>query len=125
MTISIEQLSKIRGLSLDELQTRGRQGLTKLGERFLRAHAAEMSDEDLFREFNPVWRDGTGEGTADLMRYRLRAKNRRFLPSLEQRRAIVQMMNRRFPEERDAIIQIAEDALVGRFSLLGHTDLNF
>jgi hypothetical protein len=125
MPISIEQLSKIRGLSLHELQTRGRQEFSKLGDRFLRAHATEMSDDELFREFNPVWRDGTGEGTADLMRHRLRSKNRRFLPSLEQRKAIVTMMERRFPAEREAILKAAEDALKGRFSFLGLTDLEF
>ncbi len=107
------------------MRIRGRQGLTKLGDRFLRSQVTEMSDEELFREFNPVWRDGTGEGTADMLRYRLRARNRRFLPSLEQRRQIVEMMNRRFPAERDAIIETAEDALAGRFSLLGHDALEF
>lgn len=125
MPISLEQLSKIRGLSLDELRIRGRQRLSRLSDRFLRARAEEMSDEELYREFNPVWRDGTGEGTADLLRYRLRAKNRRFLPSLEQRRAIVEMMNRRFPTEHDAIIASAEKALTGRLSLLGHANLDF
>jgi len=125
MPISIEQLSKIRGVSLHELQVRGRQGVAKLSDRLLRARAAEMSDEELFHEFHPVWRDGTGEGTADMLRYRLRAKNRRFLPSLEQRRAIVEMMNQRFPSERAAIIKTAEEALAGRFSLLGHAKLDF
>src|SRR5262249_10905990 len=50
---------------------------------------------------------------------------RRFLPSLEQRREIVEMMNRRFPDERDAIINTAECALTGIFSLLGHIGLSF
>ncbi|MGH9938929.1 MAG: alginate lyase family protein [Blastocatellia bacterium] len=125
MPISIEQLSKIRGVSFRELLIRSRQGVAKLSDRLLRARATEMSDEELFHEFHPVWRDGTGEGTADMLRYRLRAKNRRFLPSLEQRRAIVGMMNQRFPTERDAIIKTAEDALAGRFSLLGHAKLDF
>ncbi|MGH9769701.1 MAG: alginate lyase family protein [Blastocatellia bacterium] len=125
MSISLEQLSKIRGLSLHEIRVRSRQRVAKLSDRFLRPSATEMSDEDLFHEFNPVWRDGTGEGTADMLRYRLRAKNRRFLPSLEQRRAIVEIMNRRFPAESDAIIETAEDALAGRFYLLGHADLDF
>jgi hypothetical protein len=125
MPISLEQLSKISELSLHELRIRGRQGIAKLSDRLLRARAPEMSDEELFHEFNPVWRDGTGEGTADLLRYRLRARNRRFIPSLEQRRAIVAMMNRRFPLERDAIIKTAEEALAGRFSLLGYSSLAF
>ena len=35
------------------------------------------------------------------------------------------MMNRRFPDERDAIINTAEAALAGKFSLLGHVGLSF
>src|SRR5215813_5364596 len=125
MAINIEQLSKIQRVSLHELQIRTRQRVAKLSDRLRPRRAPEMNDEELFNEFNPVWRDGTGEGTADLLRYRLRAKNRRFLPSLEQRRAIVSMMNRRFPVERDAIIKVAEDALRGRLKLLGHACLEF
>src|SRR5215510_1194659 len=56
---------------------------------------------------------------------RLRAKHKQFLPSLEQRKAVVEMMNQRFPAERDAIIKTAEAALAGRLSLLGHADLEF
>src|SRR5262245_21695990 len=35
------------------------------------------------------------------------------------------MMNHRFPDERDAIINAAEAALRGKFSLLGHVGLSF
>src|SRR5262245_37160890 len=125
MPISLEQLSKIRGVSFDELRVRSRQRFAKISDRLLRPRAPEMSDEEFSNEFNPVWRDGTGEGAADLLRHRMRARTRRFLPSLEQRRAIVAMMNQRFPAERDAIIKTAEAALAGRFSLLGHADLEF
>src|SRR5215813_10924873 len=125
MPISLEQLSKIRGVSFDELRVRSRQRFAKISDRLLRHRAPELSDEELSNEFNPVWRDGNGEGTADMLRYRLRARNRRFLPSLEQRKAIVEVMNKRFPTERDSIINTAEAALAGRFSLLGHTDLEF
>ena len=125
MAINIEQLSKIQRVSLHELQIRTRQRVAKLSDRLRPRRAPEMSDEQLFNEFNPVWRDGSGEGTADMLRYRLRAKNGRFLPSLEQRKAVVDMMNQRFPAERDAIIKTAEAALAGRLSLLGHADLEF
>src|SRR5215468_2942064 len=125
MAINIEQLSKLHRVSLHELQIRARQRVAKLSDRLRHRRAPEMSDEELFNEFNPVWRDGSGEGTADMLRYRLRAKNRRFLPSLEQRKVIVEMMNQRFPIERDAIIKTAEGALAGRLSLLGHADLEF
>src|SRR5215475_2718924 len=125
MSISLEQLNKIRGLSLDELRVRMRQGAAKLRDRFRRALAPEMSDAELAREFHPVWRDGTGEEAADRLRCRMRARSRCFLPSLARRGKIVEVMNRRFPAERDAIINAAESALRGKFSLLGHGALSF
>ncbi|HEU0173032.1 MAG TPA: alginate lyase family protein [Blastocatellia bacterium] len=125
MPISLKQLSKFRSVSLDELRVRSRQGAAKLSDRFRRASAPEMSDEELAHEFHPVWRDGTGEEAADKLRCRMRARSRCFLPSLEQRRNVVEMMNWRFPDERDAIINTAEAALRGKFSLLGHASLSF
>ena len=37
MPINLEQISKIRGLSLDELRVRSRQGAARLSDRFRRA----------------------------------------------------------------------------------------
>src|SRR5262245_59051034 len=108
MPISFEQLGKISVMSLDELRVRSRQRFARMSDRLRRGRAPEMSDEELFSEFYPVWR---GECAADALRHCLRAKNRRFLPSLEQRRKIVEIMNQRFPAERDAIIKTAEAAL--------------
>ena len=122
MPISLEQLGKIRGISLDELRVRSRQGVAKLSDRLRRSRAPEMSDNELLGEFNPIRR---GECAADALRHCQRAKNRRFLPSFERRREIVEMMNQRFPAERDAIIKTAEAALAGKFSLLGHDNLSF
>src|SRR5499427_327329 len=125
MSISLKQIGKIRGMSLDELRVRSRQGAAKLRDRFRRGRAPEMRDAELAREFHPVWRDGTGEEAADRLRCRMRARSRCFLPSLTRRGKIVEMMNRRFPAERDAIIKTAEAALRGKFSLLGHGALSF
>src|SRR5215471_1610504 len=125
MSISLKRLSKIRGMSLDELRVRSRQGAAKLRDRFRRGRAPEMRDAELAREFHPVWRDGTGEEAADRLRCRMRARSRCFLPSLARRGKIVEMMSRRFPAERDAIINAAESALRGKFSLLGHGALSF
>src|SRR5215475_7055753 len=122
MPISFEQLGKIREMSFDELRVRSRQRFARLSDRLRRDRAPEMSDEELFSEFNPACR---GECAADALRRCLQAKNRRFLPTLEQRRKIVEIMNRRFPAERDAIINTAEAALAGKFSLLGHNMLSF
>src|SRR5215475_6886436 len=122
MPVSLEQLGKIRGVSLNELRVRSRQRFARLSDRLRRGRAPEMSDDELFSEFSLIWR---GECVADALRHCLRAKNRRFLPSLERRIEIVGMMNHRFPDERDAIINTAECALTGIFSLLGHVGLSF
>ena len=122
MSLSPELLGRIRGISLNELRVRSRQRFAILSDRLLCGRATEMSDGELFGEFNPVWRGGCA---ADALRHCLRAKSRRFLPSLKQRREIVEVMNRRFPDERDAIINTAEAALAGKFSLLGHVGLSF
>src|SRR5215475_6257351 len=125
MAINLERLSKIRDVSFDELRVRSRQGAARLSDRFRPSRAREMSDRELYLEFQTIWRDGTGEEAADKTLCRMRAKDRCFLPSLERRGTIVQMMNRRFPAERDTIIKTAEAALSGKFSLLGHGGLSF
>ena len=125
MPISLEQLGKIRGVSLDELRVRSRQRFAKLSDRLRRARAPEMSDDGAFQRIPSRLARRDRRRAADTLRCRLRARNRRFLPSLEQRGEIVEMMNRRFPDERDAIIKTAESALAGRFSLLGHGALEF
>src|SRR5262249_8194595 len=97
MSIRLKQIGKIRGMGIDELRVRSRQGAAKLRDRFRRARAPELSDAELAREFHPAWRDGTGEEAADRLRCRMRARSRCFLPSLARRGKIVEMMNRRFP----------------------------
>jgi Heparinase II/III-like protein/Heparinase II/III N-terminus len=122
MMNNLAQLSKIRGVSIDELRVRSRQRFARLSDRMLRRRSPEISDDELFNEFNQIWRD---ECAANALRRRLREKNNHFLPSLEQRSRIVEMMNWRFPVERDAIIKTAEDSIAGKFSLLGHDSLSF
>jgi hypothetical protein len=122
MAIGLEQLNKIRGLSLDELRVRSGQRFAIMSERRRRDRAPEMSDDELLHEFYPSW---LGECAADTLSHSLLAKSRPFLPWLQHRKKIVEMMNHRFPGERDAIIDIAEAALAGKFSLLGHTGLSF
>src|SRR5687767_4702559 len=101
MFVSIEQLGKIRGLSLDELRVRSGQRFAILSDRMRRGRAPEMNDDELLREFYPSWLGGCA---ADTLRHSLLAKSRPFLPWLEQRRKIVEIMDRRFSGERDAII---------------------
>jgi heparinase II/III-like protein len=122
MFVSLEQFSKIRGLSLDELRVRSGQRFAILSDRWKRSPAPEMGDDELFSEFYPSW---LGSCEADTLKHSLLAKTRPFLRWLEKRKKIVEVMNHRFPRERDAIIDIAEAALAGKFSLLGHTGLSF
>jgi uncharacterized heparinase superfamily protein len=122
MAVSLERFGKIRGLSLDELKVRSGQRFAILSERLRRGHTPEMSDDELFSEFDPAWRGATVD---DTLRECLRTKARRFLPSLDQRRRIVRMMSHRFPDECEAIIDTAKAALAGKFTLLGHASLSF
>ncbi|MDX2031939.1 MAG: alginate lyase family protein [Blastocatellia bacterium] len=104
---------------------RSRQELIKRVDRLFIPSAGEMSDEALYREFLPAARNGSGEGTVEFLRERLRQGNGLFLPQLAERRRVVEMMNRRFPAERDAILATAERAAQGRLDLLGYSDLAF
>ncbi|MGH9838073.1 MAG: alginate lyase family protein [Blastocatellia bacterium] len=122
---NIAKLNKLRGMRLSELTGRSQQEFVKLADRLFIASAGEMSDEALYREFLPIARNSSGEGTVELLRDRLRAGTGLFLPPLADRRGIVEMMNRRFPVERDAIIASAEKSARGRLELLGHADLDF
>ncbi len=125
MSLNIAKLNKLRDMRLGELAGRSQQEFVKLADRLFIASAGEMSDEALYREFHPSARNGSGEGTVELLRDRLRAGTGLFLPPLADRCGIVEMMNRRFPVERDAIIASAEKAARGRLDLLGYADLDF
>jgi len=125
MQTGIAQLKKLRGRSLRELGVRGRQELAKVGER-LRS-PRELSDTELRREITAGARNGTALGSAARLLENLRAASHTttFLPALQHRAAIVQLMAERFPAERAAIINRAERARHGRFDLLGLRDLSF
>lgn len=132
MGLGIAQLGKLRGRGIRELHGRARQELSKLGERLL--GATELSDGALWREIVPASRNGSGESTAALIAARMRAltasgvspgEMRTFFPSLAQRQEIVAHMNTRFARQRQATIDRADRAIVGRFDLLGFKDLSF
>jgi hypothetical protein len=125
MNFKAAKLNRLREMSLEELIGRSQQELAKLADRLLIGSAGEMSDEALYREFKPEARNGSGEGTVEALRERLCAGERVFLPPLAERAAVVEMMNRRFAEERGAIIAAADKASEGKFELLGYEELNF
>src|SRR5262245_22160282 len=125
MKFDAAKLNQLRGMSLGEMIGRGRQEFCKLADRFLIAGGGEMSDQSLYREFTTAARNGSGEGSAETLRERLRTGRGLFLRSLAEREAVVEMMDRRFPGERDAIIASAEKSAAGRLDLLGFIDLVF
>ena len=125
MNFETAKLNKLRGMSFSTMLGRGQQEFVKLADRLLIPRAGEMSDEALRQEFTAASRNGSGEGTAEMLRDRLREGNGLFLPALGERKPIVEMMNRRFPREREAILASAEKAIAGKFDLLGYNDLEF
>src|SRR5262249_30586339 len=81
-------------------------------------------DRSLYHEFTTTARNGSGEGAAETLRERWLQGSGFFLPSLAEREAIVGMMERRFPGEREAIITSDAKSLAGRLDLLGFADLD-
>ena len=122
MRRSIMQLSKLRGRSIHELSVRGRQELSKFGERFLKLGSREMSDAQFLREINLEQSDLSAARICNLIQARAGSG---FFPSLAAREAIITMMEWRFPEERRLMIERADRAIDGRFDLLGLTDISF
>jgi uncharacterized heparinase superfamily protein len=123
MAAGITQLKKLRGRSLRELGVRGRQELSKVGERWLGTR--ELSDAALRREITVPARNGTATGSAAALLERRRATAHTFLPSFKHREAIVQLMAERFSDDRARLIARAERARNGRFDLLGLGDVSF
>ncbi len=122
MQKSIRHLSKLRGRSIHELSVRGRQELSKFGERFLKLGSREMSDDQFLREINPQQSGLSAARVSGLIQARIGSG---FFPSLAAREAIITMMEWRFPEDRRLMIERADRALNGRFDLLGLTDISF
>lgn len=130
MQPAIAQLKKLRGKSLREIRLRGRQEISKFGERLFGAQ--QMSDDALYREIAPASRNGSGEGSSALVLERIRSSFTShdqtpvtFFPALARREEIVSQMERRFPATRLALIDRANRSLAGRFDLLGFNDLSF
>jgi hypothetical protein len=122
---TIQQFNKLRGRSLEEIKTRGRQEFAKRYDRLFNRTTRRMSDKTLYAEFSGAARNGFGEGSAALLLERIRRKSNLFLPALGEREMITELSLRRFPVESKAIIATAEKAIRGRFDLLGFTDLDF
>ncbi len=131
MQISRAKLKKLRGKSLREISVRSRQELAKIGERVF-SSADEMNDNALLRRISPASRNGSAEGTTELILERIRSfvsesksPSQTFFPALCCRAEIVRVMDQRFPDERKALIEKADRAIDGRFDLLGIRGVSF
>jgi uncharacterized heparinase superfamily protein len=130
-----QKLKRVRNRSLREIAVRGRQELGKLGERVY--GAGELSDRGLLKEIAPSSRNCSGQGSALLILERIRrslekrqlSENETSEPTLfcalAARGELVELIERRFSAEREAIIDRAERSLRGRFDLLGFSNLSF
>ncbi|MBI3652051.1 MAG: alginate lyase family protein [Acidobacteria bacterium] len=134
MQVRVEQIKKLRGRSWREIGARGKQEITKLNERLLGHGTAEMSDAELLREINPFNLHNGGEGIGALILERIRTSLSPelgegnlpvLLPSLLYREEIASLMFHSFPAAYRAILKSANQAIEGRFNLLGFTDLSF
>jgi hypothetical protein len=129
MRNAIAQVNKLRGKSMRELSVRGRQELSKLGERFLSPGSTEMSDARFNREIKSELRSLSPEDAAlricNLRQGRAGDSNYQFFPSLDDRQSLIAMMEHRFPAERRLAIERADCAMAGTFDLLGLSDISF
>ena len=71
-SFNLTKLNKLRDMTFSEMAGRSRQELIKRVDRLFISSAGEMSDEALYREFLPSARNGSGEGTVEFLRERLR-----------------------------------------------------
>jgi hypothetical protein len=134
MQVSVAQFKKLRGKSLREIGARGKQEIAKLNERLLGHGTAEMSDPALLREIGSFHSNSGGEGIGALILERLRRSMAPelslqdlpvLLPSMPYREEIALLICNRFPEHYEAIIRQANQAIAGRFDLLGFDNLSF
>jgi uncharacterized heparinase superfamily protein len=134
MQVNVAQIKKLRGKSLREIRTRGKQEIAKLNERLLGHGTSEMSDPALLREIDSFHSHSNGEGIGALILERIRVSMMPelygenipvLLPSLVYREEIASLIFDSFPQEYEAIIKRANQAIAGRFDLLGFHDLSF
>jgi uncharacterized heparinase superfamily protein len=126
MRKAIALFNKLRRKSPRELSERGRQELAKLGERFFKPGASEMSDAQFMREINLEQSGLSAKDAAAFICDRMRSGDRDgAFPGLKRREAIKAEMENRFAAERRIILDSADRAINGRFDLLGFSDLSF
>jgi len=134
MASRLTQLKKLRGKGLREIADRSRQEFAKLNERILGASSAELSDSQLLAQIDPALRNGNGEGSVRLILERIRSSTVSsnhsstrlpFFASLSNREEMCAIIKQRFAADRQALLDSAERAIIGRFNLLVFNDLSF
>lgn len=115
----ISKLKKLRGRSLAELVDRGRQAAAVLAGR-AGIDKKPVSDTEFLVSL------GTGAATADELLSYVRTRGfANFYPSFGDLKETIETLRARFPEESELIITSAEKICIGRFDLLGYTNLDF
>jgi hypothetical protein len=133
MNRAVRSLRKLRGKTLREIGSRGRQEGFKMCERLLGLGAGELSDRRFFGSVRRGQRDYSAADTAAYIHNRIRAsvitssycRPNYFFPSLGHRKEIALIMKRRFSNEQNALIERAHNVAQGRFDLLGRSQLSF
>jgi Heparinase II/III-like protein/Heparinase II/III N-terminus len=122
------RLRKLAGMSPAEWRERGRQLLSKSGERFLGLHQGELSDRTFRGRLLPPFSQASIESTvADVVEVMrgLDFSRRPFMPLFGTRELAASMFRRRFPEEFQRLLHRADRAAAGRFDVLGLLNLSF
>jgi hypothetical protein len=118
MEIRPATLQRLRAMSLTEIAYRGRQEAAKAFERL--APAGRATDGD---EWARAHAPGLAGPDAALGIIRELAPRRFFAGVADA--GLPDVLRTRFPDECDRIVTTAEDALAGRFDLLGYRGLTF
>ncbi len=133
MNKAVLRLKKLRGKTMREISYRGRQEGFKVCERLFGLGTGELSDSRFFGAIKRGQRDYSAADTAAYIHNRIMAsvvtssycRPNYFFPSLGHRKEIALIMEQRFSDEHNALIERAHRAAHGKFDLLGHSDLSF
>ena len=122
----LERLNKLKGRSWAELTFRGRQAIAAFSERHgFSSQGRLVSDDELFRLFDPNAFSASPEFTGELLRHFRTQSRSKFFASFEEPTKTRALLQQHFSAESDSIVKQAESIIRGRFNLLGYRDLDF
>jgi hypothetical protein len=125
MVNPLDAIKKLRGRSWDELRTRGGQALSVYTEKIGLKEGAPTDDE-FWKLIEPGYFEEEEISLKNLLLlFRERAADKFFLPFASPK-ASAGAFRRLFPESAaGALINRADNAVAGKFDLLGYQNLNF